>query len=68
MSAEERPSPQRAKLDAAARTRNLRIVIVALMLLVTALGLVARRDGISRVIPDLWSSARTLLRMIGATS
>jgi len=67
MSAEERPSPPRAKLDAASRTRNLYIVLVALLALIAALAFVARRDGISRVLPDLWSSAKMLLRLVGAT-
>ena len=66
MSAEERPSPPRAKLDAASRTRNLYIVLVALLALIAALAFVARRDGISRVLPDLWASAQRLLRLGGA--
>ena len=52
---------------AAARKRNLRIVAAALAMLASVLFLVARRDGVGRVVPDLWASARLIVHMVTAS-
>ncbi|SEE65864.1 hypothetical protein SAMN05519104_6930 [Rhizobiales bacterium GAS188] len=50
-----------------ARTRNLRIVLTALMVLISVLAFIVSRDGITEVVPDLWSSAGTIVHLFGAS-
>ena len=47
--------------------RQGRILVVALLALVFSLCLIASRDGITEVIPDLWASAGTIAHMLGAS-
>lgn len=42
-----------------------RIMMAALVALVFSLSLIASRDGIAAVIPDLWASAGTIAHLFG---
>jgi hypothetical protein len=44
-----------------------RVLFLALAALIISLSLIASRDGITEVIPDLWASAGTIAHMFGAS-
>jgi hypothetical protein len=58
---------RRDQAEAAARVRQKRFFIIALLALGVALGLIANRDGIDEVIPDLWASAGSIVHLFGAS-
>jgi len=58
---------RRAKADLPAPSWQRRAMIVALLALGIALVLIADRDGITRVIPDLWASAGAVAHLLGSS-
>ncbi|MFI4996398.1 MAG: hypothetical protein ACHQAQ_11525 [Hyphomicrobiales bacterium] len=58
---------RRSQSDAASPHWRGRIMFAALLALVFALCLIAGRDGIAQVIPDLWASAGTIGHMLGVS-
>jgi hypothetical protein len=63
MKKDDRP---RSESDMAAPTWQGRLLVAAVVALVFSLCLIAGRDGIDEVIPDLWASAGTIAHMFGS--
>jgi hypothetical protein len=57
----------RSQSDMAAPAWQGRLMVAALIALVFSLCLIAGRDGITEVIPDLWASAGTIAHIFGSS-
>ncbi len=57
----------RSKSGAAAPSWQGRAIAIALVALIVALSIIATRDGVAAVIPDLWASAGSIAHMLGGS-